>query len=126
MYIYNINNPLLSNHFFLAFTYLSNTLLDKLKEFTNYYTNYTITVNSIKYSIVCFTRGFYADFIIKNTEKGLYYENAYESKVRILEFWNPNNRISKSLLSYLFNPNAHRLKPVSENITIQDNKKAVD
>ena len=76
--------------------------------------------------LFCFTRGFYADFIIKNTEKGLYYENAYESKVRILEFWNPNNRISKSLLSYLFNPNAHRLKPVSENITIQDNKKAVD
>ena len=126
MYIYDINNSLLSNHFFLAFTYLSNTLLDKLKEFPNYYTNYIVIINNIKYSIVCFTRGFYADFIIKNTEKGLYYENAYESKVRILEFWNPNNRISKSLLSYLFNPNAHRLKPVSENITIQDNKKAVD
>ena len=33
---------------------------------------------------------------------------------------------TRLVLSYLFNPNAHRLKPVSENITIQDNKKAVD
>lgn len=122
MYMFDINCPLASNHIFLAFTCISATLLDKFKKHPAYFNYYTRTIDTVLYTIVVFNRGFYINFITQNTEKGLYYEMDYHSKMRIIDFWNSNTKLSKNLHSYLFNPNAIRYKPLSENITLEDKK----
>ena len=120
MYVYDLNIPLASNHIFLVFKNLSNELLEKFEKHHNYWNDYHSIINGVTYHIVCFQRGFSIGYIVDSTEKGLYYETDYHSKMRIIKFWNSPTNLSTSLHSYLFNPNAVRIKPVSENITKED------
>lgn len=124
MYLSDINQLLLSNHIFLMFHYPSKELVETLKNYKEYVTSYAIVIEKIRYCIFVFERTDLFNFIISNTNKGLYYENSYNNKVQILNFWEvkPNSKIH----SYLFDPNCIREKPIDESITIENEKAVTD
>lgn len=122
MYLADINQPLLSNSIFLMFHYPSIELIETLKSYKEYITTYTLVIEEIRYCVFVFKRTDLMNFIINNTNKGLYYENSYNDKIQILNFWEV--KPSSKIHSYLFNPDCVKEKPINENITIR-NKKAV-
>lgn len=116
MYTYDVNHTLLSNHIFLVFRCIKKGLLDKLTALNIFHTKYELTIDNVKYVVICFIRTLNINFIIHNIDKGLYFELPYEDKVRILQFWTITH-INKRLLNYLFNPDAICIKPINESIT---------
>lgn len=124
MFVCDLNHPILSNHIFLVFHNLKDILLDKLKTHELYYSNYTIVIESTKYTVVVFSRGFTIYNTIDKTSKGLYNQFSYENKLRIYSFWVPKTQ-NLTLHSCLFNAKCKTDPPVCENITLEDKRKVV-
>lgn len=124
MYLYDMNNPILSNHIFLVFHNIKKPLLNRLTNICIYHNTYTIVKDNIPYTVISFNRSFIVKNVIDRINKGLYCELSYESKLKILWFWN-NKGFSSKLHSYLFDKDAKVEKPLSENITLEDKRKAV-
>lgn len=120
MYMNDINNPLLSSHIFLVFHNIKPYLLSILKHHYLFHSDYTITINKIKYTVLAFNRAYSVHSVIRKIEYGLYKSIGYETKIKILKFWNA--KTDSNLHKYLFDENTKTTKPISENITLQDTK----
>lgn len=118
MYMYDINNPLLSNHVFLVFHNIKPYLLDTLRQNHLFHSSYTITMNRIKYTVLAFNRAYSIHTITNKIEYGLYKLINYNTKIKIIKFWNAG--VDSKLHKYLFDDNTKTVKPLSENITQQD------
>lgn len=118
MYMNDVNNPLLSSHVFLVFHNIKPYLLNTLKQHHLFHCSYTITMNKIKYTVLAFNKAYCIHVITRKIEYGLYKSLGYETKIKILNFWNAG--VNGKLHKYLFDENAKTIKPLSENITLQD------
>lgn len=125
MYTCDINNPIYSNHIFLVFHNIKDSLLNILRRYDKYEADYNIVLNNIHYKVVCFTRDFPIQNILSFVEKGKYIDFSFKNKMLILQFWNAKARKNPKLFEYLFNDELKPERPVNEIITREDtNKKA--
>lgn len=125
MYTFDINKLIYSNHIFLVFHNIKIEVLNRLKANKNFVKEYDIVINKIKFKVLCFIRDFPISNIVNFVNNGKYIDFSFESKMKILKFWDISTKNSYKLHKYLFDDTAIPEKPKNEIITIEDaNKKA--
>lgn len=120
MYVNDINSPNLSNHIFLVFHGIKQSLIDTLSKHSLFETTYSITKNKVKFIVFAFKRSFYVQSIVRDIDNGLYEFLGYNAKIKILNFWEAG--INSKIHKYLFDSNTKTDRPLCENITLEDKK----